>query len=59
MQVVYVLKREDKPSISKVGRSDNSGKTSDPDEAEGKYFQAEEAPEENHLKKNGLFRSRF
>jgi hypothetical protein len=27
MSVVYVLKREDKPGISKVGRSDNSGKT--------------------------------
>ena len=26
MSVVYVLKREDKPGISKVGRSDNSGK---------------------------------
>ena len=27
MSVVYVLKRIDKPSISKVGRSDSSGKT--------------------------------
>ena len=37
MSVVYVLKREDKPGISKVGRSDNSGKTRAGNYTDGKW----------------------